>query len=56
MTATRTMITTTTTNKAPSVITNVPKVKARSALDEHGKDGAFVRKDAVYRNWVKAGE
>jgi hypothetical protein len=28
---------------------------ARTALDEHGDKGEFVRKDAAWRNWVKNG-
>jgi hypothetical protein len=28
---------------------------ARTALDEHGAKGEFVRKDAAWRNWVKNG-
>lgn len=29
---------------------------ARTALEESGKDGAFVRKDSAYRDWVTRGE
>ena len=28
---------------------------ARTALEEMGKDGAFVRKDAAHRNWIRNG-
>ena len=30
-------------------------VKARSALDEMGADGAFKRKEAAWRNWISKG-
>ena len=31
-------------------------VKARTALDELGKDGGFTRKEAAWRNWISKGK
>jgi len=39
-------------NMARSVSSTTARPAARTALDEHGKDGAFVRKDSAYRNWI----
>jgi hypothetical protein len=29
--------------------------KARTALDELGKDGSFARRDAAWRSWISTG-
>lgn len=40
------------TTAAASATTNAA---VRTALDESAKDGAFVRKDSAYRNWISKG-
>jgi len=40
----------------PSSQTTTTRSAARTALDEHGTDGAFVRKDSAYRNWIVKGK
>lgn len=43
------IMTGTTTKNAPTV------VAARTALEESGKSGEFIRKDSVYRNFISKG-
>ena len=44
------------TNQQQSISsTKTARPVARTALEESGQDGAFVRKDAAYRNWIREG-
>lgn len=39
-----------------SLSSSTARAVARTALEEASKDGAFVRKDAAYRNWISKGK